>query len=271
MFALKGGLRFVLVTVGIIVLTSIGIDASQYLSGAPSALGILADHVTEGTCPTGMVFIEAGTEDFCIDAYEATPNPECLFNNPGYIEETAANIRTPECVPQSNSEGSPWVYVTYHQARELCAKAGKRLPSNAEWYTAALGTTEANCKVMGETVVRGGGSSDCRSAAGVYNMIGNAWEWVDARVARGDYDGRRLPETGFVSNADTDGVALETGADPSAGFHHDYFWSDSSGETVMMRGGFFGSGEDAGLYSVHAAVAPNFASPATGFRCVRNI
>lgn len=36
----------------------------------------------------------------------------------------------------------------------------------------------------------------------------------------------------------------------------------------MMRGGFYRSGEDGGIYSIHADIEPTFSSGAIGFRCV---
>jgi formylglycine-generating enzyme required for sulfatase activity len=266
----RNSARFLLVTIGIIMLTSLGIDASEYLTGSQSALGILADRATEGTCPEGMTFIEYGTNDFCIDTYEASPGVGCVVEVPAHDRDSARNIRTRECISVAVPETMPWVHVTYHQAREVCAKSGKRLPSNAEWYQAALGTTEASCNT--DSVSAGvTGESECQSGAQVHDMIGNVWEWVDAGVEGGSYEERQLPETGYVQNADMNGVALATGTTSSESFHNDYFWSEPSGVRAMMRGGFYSSGGDAGLYSVHAAVEPNFSSPATGFRCVRDI
>lgn len=267
---LRGGLRFVLVTVGIVILTSLGIDASQYLSGSQSALGLLVDRATEGECPTGMTIVRSGGgENFCIDIYERSVSPDCPLLTMSQAADTATNINSAVCQSQTVADTVPWTYVTFHQAKELCAKSGLRLPTPNEWYQAALGTTEQSCVVNAHGSAHTGIQAACISGIGAYDMIGNVWEWVDAAVENGTYKDRVLPATGYVTNADIAGIAVSTESNPEASFHEDYFWSEPSGSLVMMRGGFYGSGSDAGLYSVHAGMESNFSGAAVGFRCVK--
>lgn len=249
------------------MLTSLGIDASQYLAGSPSALGILADRATEGGCPEGMSFINGGGNDFCIDTFEVSPDTACPHANPGHLSLTAENIDS-GCYPQSQEDVMPWVHVTYHQALELCSKRGMRLPSHGEWYKAALGVTDSQCLVDESGVLETGSAPECVSGSGAYDMVGNVWEWVAAESRGGQYDDRVLPETGYVTGADLSGVASETGENPADTFHDDYFWSNGEGQYVMIRGGFYSSSDDAGLYSIHADIDPGFSSGAIGFRCV---
>jgi len=258
-----------LVTVGIIVLTSFGIDASQYLTGSQSALGLLADRATEGGCPAGMSFIENGVEDYCIDTYEVAVGSSCPVKNPSHFSQSAENILAASCVPESIDGAVPWSNVTYHQAVELCAKAGKRLPNHSQWYQASLGVNESKCSIASNSIIASDKSSECKSSAGVVNMVGNVWEWVAGDVVAGIYNNRTLPDTGYVLNADSAGVAIETSADSQANFHNDYFWSQKEGVMAMMRGGFYGSGDDAGIYSIHADIELNFSGSAIGFRCVK--
>lgn len=266
----KRTLRFFLVTAGIIFLTSFGIDAADMLGGnSLSALGIVADRVTEGSCPSGMTQVSKGGDDMCVDTYEVSPSSECRFQTLSHLSQTDQNLAQVDCVPVSKPDADPWTQVTYHQAKELCAKAGKRLPANSEWYEAALGTVESGCLVDEDTVSQTGSAGECRSGAGVYDMVGNVWEWVEASVEGGSYEGRILPAEGYVANADDAGVASETTEQPGGGFGNDYFWSQSEGSLAMIRGGFFGSGSDAGLYSVHADVAKNFSGSSIGFRCIK--
>ena len=269
---LKGGVRFFLVTGGIILLTSFTIDATDSLRNSQTALGIFARSVTEGECPNGTTRIDLGERGYCIDIYENSVGPECGLTTPTQSIDTKNNIARRDCLSESVADSVPWTFVTYHQAKELCAKRGMRLPSSDEWYEAALGTPvdEVSCNVEG-TLQKTGVTESCVSAREVYDMIGNVWEWVDEEVQDGTYNDRTLPEEGYVAEADAEGVALATAEGPQELFDDDYFWHTKEGSFVMMRGGFHGSGEDAGIYSIHTETAPSFASPAIGFRCVLDL
>jgi hypothetical protein len=39
----------------------------------------------------------------------------------------------------------------------------------------------------------------------------------------------------------------------------------------MIRGGFYSSGEDAGLYTINASIPTSFATQGIGFRCVQDL
>src|SRR5262245_10740083 len=85
----------------------------------------------------------------------------------------------------------PSAFLTWFQAQEACANAGKRLPTNAEWQVAANGTpdpgpddgtTDCNTADVNEggsgSVTLTGGRSGCVSARGAFDMVGNLAEWV---------------------------------------------------------------------------------------------
>ncbi|MCD5381701.1 MAG: hypothetical protein LR017_00110 [Candidatus Pacebacteria bacterium] len=94
---------------------------------------------------------------------------------------------------------------------------------------------------------------------------------MDASVTDGRYGASTLPESGYVHGVDQYGVALLTGDTGHSDYHHDYVWTQPDGTYSMMRGGFYGSGTDAGLYSIQAAVVSEFSGVAVGFRCVKDI
>lgn len=269
----KAAARFVLVTIGIVGLTSLGIDASDMLGGSQSALGLLADRATSQGCPEGMGEVDAASGRFCVDRYESSVGEGCPNPAPRSSQESAVNVNALKCAPRSVEGSVPWTNVALHQARALCAKAGKRLPSAQEWYLASLGTSDgAHCNISSNRKAAAGAHAQCTSGAGVYDLIGNVWELVDGEVKEGVYAGDALPEEGYVALVGEDGLATQTTSTPQATYNDDYFWSRADGGTyVLMRGGFYGSERDAGVYAAHAAIRPDFSSDAIGFRCVTTL
>lgn len=265
------GVRTILVLVGIIVLTSFTIDATDALNGSQSALSIFAKKVAETGCPAGMVEVNLVDKTICVDQYENSFSMECPVVRPSSAIETQQNINDSDCLAESKADQTPATLVTFHQAQTFCARRGGRLPSSYEWYDAALGTPDnGSCNIDG-TLSPAGAHARCQSARGAFDMVGNAWEWVDAAVVNGEYDGVTLPPTGYVAEADRAGVAMRTESTPNELFNSDYFWSTATGSMVMMRGGFYSSREDSGIYAIHADIEPSFSSGAIGFRCVRDI
>ncbi len=99
-------------------------------------------------------------------------------------------------VPGS-SPASPGVYavsipgvpptgcLTWFQANQACLLSGKRLLTNREWQGAAATTPDpgtddqaTDCAVLSPGPVLTGSRSRCRSAWGVFDMVGNVSEWV---------------------------------------------------------------------------------------------
>ncbi len=258
---------------GAVVLTTLGISAADTLSGNANALlGQLGGVVEEKTCPSGMVEVLTAESFRCVDIYEASPAEDCPIASPSSVRETQENLNDPNCASRSVQGVSPWTYITREQAAVACARAGKRLPNAEEWYRVAIGTPDALggvCNTESDVVTPTGSRDACVSAVGVYDAVGNVWEWVIDDILNGKYNNRALPESGYVSQVDSAGVATVSSQKPSAVMGDDYFWQDAQGAYAMLRGGFFRSKEDAGVYAVHAKTAPTQATVAIGFRCVR--
>lgn len=263
--------RILPVIIGAVVITALGIDASDTLKGQSGTMLGQLIATDNRVCPDGMVQIPAATSFTCIDQYEASAHEDCPVATPQGPDQTQTNIVNLECKADSKAGVEPWRFITREQAAAACARAGKRLPKAGEWYSAALGAIDAdnNCNTDSNKVEPGGSYPDCVSAAGVYDLIGNVWEWVSDDVVDGQHNGQPLPKEGYVGQVDGKGIPTLTSDGPSDLFYKDYFWSDSVGVFGMLRGGFYGSEEDAGIYSVHAKTAPTSLGTAIGFRCVK--
>jgi hypothetical protein len=260
--------RIVLVVLATVLLTTLGVGAADtWHGGSNSLLGQLIGATDPSACPSGMVKIETARTFSCVDIYEASPAENCLIHEPTSAEGTISDVADPDCKPVTTAEVKPWRFITREQAMTMCAKAGKRLPNAAEWYEASLGTRIDHCNVRSGNVKNTGNDDICSAASGVKDAVGNVWEWVSDDVLSGQYNGRVLPEAGYVVQVDNGGVATVTSQN-SASTTEGYLWSDTNGSYGMMRGGFYSSQSDAGIYTVHAATTPNFSGAAIGFRCV---
>jgi formylglycine-generating enzyme required for sulfatase activity len=259
------------VILGALLITTLGINAADVFSGnSGSLLGQLIA-TEQGMCPGGMVEVPVGKTFSCIDVFESSAGPKCPTQNPGNNGETQGNINALECAPSSIQGKGPWTHVSREQAQVLCMRAGKRLPTAAEWYTIALGTpnTDTSCNTHAGGAVESGSFDGCRSAAGVHDAIGNVWEWTDDDVIEGQYNGRTLPSEGYVMQVASDGIATVTEVSPSEQFASGYIWTQQTGAYGLLRGGYYASGDDAGVYAVQAKTIPTAATVAIGFRCIK--
>lgn len=265
----RNGLKIIGVSIGAVLLTTLAIDASDALSGKSGSLLAQLVGVEQSVCPSGMVHVPAALTFSCVDEFEAVPSVECPVRDLQSQLDTDSNLGQNTCAAASTPDLEPWRHVTREQAVVLCTRAGKRLPSASEWYQAALGTDEGVCNIDSKAVGNGNSFPDCRSAAGVVNAVGNVWEWVTDDVIDGVYQGRQLPETGYVSQVDAGGMATLTSEVLQDEMLGGYFWSKGEGAYGIIRGGFYGSKTDAAPYTVHAYTAPTFRGAAVGFRCVK--
>ena len=72
----------------------------------------------------------------------------------------------------------PARYLSWFQAAAAARNVGKRLPTNAEWQAAALGTPQGSCNTSSGNVAPTGSTAGCVSHVGAFDMVGNLAEWV---------------------------------------------------------------------------------------------
>jgi formylglycine-generating enzyme required for sulfatase activity len=259
---------------------TLGIDAvDHHKDMKESILGRLIFGEENNLCPEGMSFIDSAERDFCIDRYEASPASDCPYEDPGSQIESSANINYQGCVPVSKKDKVPWRYVSQSQAAELCARAGKRLPTMKEWTKASRGFFDKNgdwgsedCHLAGNWGQQPGLSGtggNCVSPDGVYDMIGNVWEWIDGDIKEGRWQDIEMPEEGYISEVDASGVPIATGNKGSEAHKNDHLWIKKQGVRGIARGGYWMSQEKGGKYSFYMTVPISYTGNGIGFRCVK--
>ncbi len=274
--------KFALVIVLSVLMVSLAVDAADHRGDfGQSIVGRVFAGEKEGPCPSDMVLVEYEGGGFCIDKYEDSAGAKCSYNDPSNEKETALNLNQPDCQAESADGRMPWRNLTQIQAVNICAKAGKRLPTNEEWFAAAMGTpdktsgwNEDDCQVKNNWTSQpglSGSAASCFSYSGAYDMIGNVWEWVKGEVSDGVYKDVTMPENGYVKVVSVDGLPLEVDPDnPSESYNNDYVWLKTKGVRGIARGGYWGNGSEAGQYSFYAVTEPTFSGTGVGFRCVKD-
>ena len=183
-------------------------------------------------------------------AVQKSPAPSC---DPAFDDRfpPTGNWLDPH-VALSLRDVPPTACVSWFQAEQACAIAGKRLLTNQEWQRAAAGTDSANCNVSGPaTAVRNTGGT-CVSLWGAFDMVGNVGEWVGDWTETGTGCTEWPDPFGAdISCVGGDGVATKLPA-------------------AFVRGGHAGMGSEAGVYAIDAArFSLSSPSPVVGFRCAR--
>lgn len=256
-----------------VFITTFSIDATESFRISESVLERLSAQVFMSSCGDYMVLVSMPSGDqFCVDQYEEQVGPQCQHAEPGAVHETAENFSNPKCIPTQGIDALPWRFVSYTQAEQLCARAGKQLISSAVWYRSALGTSDLveNC-ALDSVLAKSGSHPECVSGVGAYDLVGNVWEHVYGSVQQGSFEGMSVATSGYVAVVNENGIPVTSAAEPNVIYGSDYMWSQSEGNFTMLRGGFYGSRTDGGIYTVHAHIEPGFGSGAIGFRCMKPV
>ncbi len=160
----------------------------------------------QGPCPVGMALAGAT----CIDIVEAVLTGDLGDANQGFDWPDGSTTALAEPRPGE----LPTLHVSWYQADAACRNAGKHLCTVEEWVTACstsgsiypwgdAGDATTRCALVEEdgtahhdTLQPAGSLADCVSPEGVFDMIGNAWEWADPG---GEVNGR--PATAKLGGA----------------------------------------------------------------------
>jgi len=135
-----------------------------------------------GSCSADMVAVGS----LCVDRYEASlwdaasggtqiPASTCLADG----SDCGVGAANP-IYARSEAGVLPSANITWYQALQACANAGKRLPTTTEWQMAAAGTPSglaSGCNFSG-VATAAASNAGCESTAGAFDMIGNVWEWT---------------------------------------------------------------------------------------------
>jgi formylglycine-generating enzyme required for sulfatase activity len=149
---------------------------------------MMGSNLADDERPAHHVYLNA----FYMDKYEVTVGQYAK-----YLEVT--DMEEPpdwHIMNQPQHQKRPVVNVDWDDAVMYCKWAGKRLPTEAEWEKAARGTDERIYPWGNEAPTRlhanygrkewndhlalvpVGSFEEGRSSYGIYDMAGNAWEWV---------------------------------------------------------------------------------------------
>lgn len=211
----------------------------------------------------------------------------------GSFGDTAGTGTTANATSRPNV--APLASISQNQAKKLCTNAGKHLCTSKEWLAAAnlLGRiynlptgasgaympngnsdTAANCNTnsfctvnastASNRVCLSGSRTDCHSQEGVYDMVGNVWEWTNETV---DVTNPGGGANWYYINTTNGNWSLSSAADNGKyGLDGTYFPVTTTGRAVP-RGGLWFSAGNAGLFSVYLDNAPTFVVNNIGFRC----
>ena len=163
--------------------------------------------------------------------------------------------------------------MTWFQAAQACAFAGKHLCTNSQWQIAATGTpggTTVSCHVNSNTYAKTGANKKCESFWGTMDQVGNVMEWVSLWTVGGkSWITTNKPSGGVHTGhpwPKTYGLDATHNVNGNAWFGSSFY---DGAPVAVVRGGNLRDKTDAGVFNFSLDRHPARAGGAVGARCCR--
>lgn len=207
-------------------------------SASESATDALLDLERLSLVPAGVRTIQGYADPFAthvvehallVDRYELTRGDWLRAAPEGFATEVGAKWTAPEGAVPEDTLAWPATWMTQAEAREMAALRGMRLPTPSEWVFVVVGasvtpypwgrTKEVSvCNTLGLGLDRlaavGTFESGRAPTPGIYDLVGNAKEWVDGWVPDEEWLqdwARTRPPAGPIFAPAPDGMASAMG------------------------------------------------------------